>query len=1130
MNEDRKKRGLANSKFLTAVAISALFLGSGNIMATQTASVGSHGVLEQMQSISVNVLVVDTKGEPIIGANVIEKGTTNGGITDMDGKFKLNVKPGATIQVSFVGYTTQEIKAAPSLRVVLKEDTELLDEVVVVGYGVQKKANLTGAVATVDLNKTMAGRPQQDVAKALQGAVPGLSITTENGDINGSASMRIRGVGTLSNDEKSNPLIVVDGVPMDDISFLNTQDIESISVLKDAASTSIYGTRAAFGVILINTKSAKPTNKITINYSNNFAWDQATYLPNYPNVPTQLLSALEAKANANQYEVELFGMYFDKMLPYAQKWAQQNGNRKLKYGEMRPYQNDSDVGDYCVIDGTPYYYADWDVQDIYYSKAAPSQNHNVSVQGTSGNTNYYLSFGYDEKEGLMKVRPDELKKYNISVNLTTNLYDWLQVGARVNYSRKNYTRPDIYSSTYQTLWRWGSFFIPSGTIDGYDTRLMAMRKQAADRKEVTDLTRMNAFLKAEIIKGLTLNADFTYAIQNLNSGSEDFSVYGVDWTGGPKPKNIVSKSSTGIWRDNSKQNTWTLNAYANYTRTFAKSHNMNVMVGANAEEVDYTYLYGHRNGLYDEAYPELNLAGQDGQELDWKHTSRASAGYFGRINYDYKGIYLLELNGRYDGSSRFPHNDHWAFFPSASIGYRFSEEAYFAPLKKIVSNGKLRASYGEIGNEAIGDYMFEELISQRLNDKDTGYIYWVDNNGTNANMLTQYNMPKLVSKSLTWERIRTTDIGLDLGFLNDEITLGFDWYQRENRDMLAPAQVLPNSVGATAPFENAGTLRTRGWELNLNWRHKFGDFDVYVNFNISDSKTKVTEWNNDSKLLSSYYSGKTYGDIWGFETERYFEESDFTGKNADGSWNYKEGVANQSALEKAPFHYGPGDIKFKDLDGNKKIDGGKGTADDHGDLKVIGNSLPRYEYSFHLGGSWKGIDLDLFFQGVGKRSDWTISSLNFPMMRAADLAIYDHQTSYNKVLYSSDWKTVTGYEISQSNIYPRLYPGNEEKGSVAGIANGSNNYYPQTRYLTDMSYLRLKNATIGYTFPKEWTRKAFIEKARIYFSGSNLFLLYKGNDLPVDPEISTGDGLNYGGWGRTAPIACTFSFGIQVTL
>ena len=1140
MNEDHKKRGLAHSKILTAVAISALFLSSGNVMAAPTADNNSYGVTEQLQAQTVTGLVVDAAGEPVIGASVVEKGTTNGIMTDIDGKFTLNVTLGSTLQISFVGYQTQEVRAAKTMRIVLKEDSELLDEVVVVGYGTQKKANLTGAVSTVDLNKTMAGRPQQDVAKALQGAVPGLSILTETGGINETASMRIRGLGTLSNDEKSNPLIVVDGVPMDDISFLNTQDIESISVLKDASASSIYGTRAAFGVILINTKSAKPTERVTISYNNNFAWDQATFLPNYPDVPTQLRMGIEASMNGGAGMPELFGMYFDKLLPYAEAWKKQNSG-KLGYGEMRPYQSESNVGDYMVMDGTPYYYADWDVKGIYFNNAAPSQSHNISIQGTSGKTNYYLSFGYNEKQGQMKINPDELKKYNASVNITTNVYDWLQVGARFNYSRKNYKYPDTWANTYQYLWRWGSYFIPTGTINGYDTRVMAMQKQAADREETTDLTRMNTFLKAEIIKGLTVNADFTYAIQNGSKGSQDNTVYGINWSGNPVPSYIVAKSSSGIWRDFSKQNTWTANAYVNYAKTFAKKHDLNVMIGVNAEEEDYKFLRGDRKVMYDQdGYPELNMAGKDGQDLQWSHTSRASAGYFGRINYDYKGIYLLELNGRYDGSSRFPHTDQWAFFPSASIGYRFSEEAYLAPLKHIFSNGKLRGSYGEIGNEAVGDYMFEQLISQRLNDKDSGYIYWIENNNANANRLTMYNMPDLVSSSLTWERIRTLNVGLDLGFLDNELTVGFDWFQRENRDMLAPAQVLPNTLGASAPYENAGNLRTRGWELNLDWRHTFGEFDVYANFNIGDSKTKVTKWNNESKLLSAYYTGKTYGDIFGFVTERYFEESDFTGQNADGSWNYAPGVADQSRLESGNFHYGPGDIKFKDLDGDGVIDGGKvttdgspgpGTLSNHGDLKVIGNSMPRYEYGFHLGGAWRGIDLDLYFQGVGKRDDWTTSSLNLPAMVHADVAIYSHQTSYNKVIWNSDYTAITGYEINQSNRYPRLYRGaNNGAGTISGIANGSNNYYPQTRYLTDMSYLRLKNVTVGYTLPKDWTRKAFIEKARIYFSGSNLFLLHKGNNLPVDPEISTGNGLTAGGWGRTAPITRTFSFGVQVTL
>ena len=1102
------------------LAVAGSAFASQTVMATTSVTSLSNVTMQQQV---VKGVVTDTKGEPIVGATVSVIGKTTGAITDLNGRFSLSVGAGTELRISYVGYKTVTLRAQRDMQVKLEEDAGQLSEVVVVGYGTQKKANLTGAVSTVDLSKTMAGRPQQDVTKALQGAVPGLTITSTSGSINEQASMRIRGVGTLSNKAVSNPLIVVDGVPMDDISFLNTQDIESISVLKDAASTSIYGTRAAFGVILIQTKGAHPAERTTVTYNNNFSWDQATYLPDFVDVPTRLKAALEGMANNNKYEVEAFGMYFDKLLPYAEKWKQQNKGR-LDYQEMRKYVDDNNVGDYLMMGNTPYYYANWDINKIYFTKAAPSQSHQLSVQGSSSKTNYYLSLAYDRKEGLLKLHPDKLDRYNASVNVTSSVTDWLQVGARINFTRKQYKHPDTWTKIYQYLWRWDASFLPSGSINGLDHRTMALLKQASDKRITTDFSRLNAFLRANLTKEMSFYADFTYAIQNMNSASEDFSVYGINW-GGFKPGYIVSPSQTGVWRDNSKSNTWTLNAYMDYDKSWG-NHHFKAMAGVNAEKTDYIYLYGKRSGLFDEQMPELNLASQEGQDIKWEHSARASAGYFGRLNYDYKGIYLLELNGRYDGSSRFPHNAHWAFFPSASAGYRFSEEAYFEPLKKVVSNGKLRASFGEIGNEAIGNYMFEELINQRSSDK----VYWVENNAANANKLTIYDMPKLVANSLTWERIRTIDLGLDLGFFNNELMMGFDWFQRENHDMLAPSQVLPDVLGTAAPYQNAGTLRTRGWEFNINWNHTFGEVNVYANFNLSDSKTTVQEWRNDAKLLNTNYSGKVYGDIWGFETDRYFEESDFTGQNTDGTWNYAQGIASQKGLEQGSFHYGPGDIKFKDLDGSGVIDGGKGTADDHGDLKVIGNILPRYEYSFHLGGNWKGFDLDLFFQGVGKRDAWTISSLNFPLMRSADLAVYSHQNSYNRVLYSSDWKTIKGYEINQANRYPRLFPDNDVAGTVSGINNGRNNYYPQSRYLINMSYLRLKNITLGYTLPAALTQKIYIQRARIYFSGNNLFLLHKGHDLPVDPEVNTGEGENYGGWGRTAPITRTFSFGVQVTL
>lgn len=1059
--------------------------------------------------------VVDENGDPVIGASVFEKGNSRNGVaTNIDGKFSLKVKPGTMLKVSYVGYKTAEATAAPSMVFTLVPSDALLDEVVIVGYGTQKKVNLTGAVATVDVAKTMEGRPQTDVTKALQGAVPGLSITTTSGDISENASMRIRGLGTLSNGGTSNPLIVVDGVPTEDLSWLNTQDIESISVLKDAASSSIYGSRAAFGVILVQTKGAKERDRISVNYSNNFAWDKATYLPDYPDVPTQLKAAIQGKARQSNDAVELFGMYFDTMLPYAEAWKQQNSG-KAGYRELRPFKSWDDVGDYAIVDGTPLFYADWDVQDIFFNDAAPSQSHNVSLSGSSNTTNYYASFGYSGKEGQMKANPDEMEKYNVSFDINTQITDWLKAGTRFNWSRREYTRPYFWLNPYQYLWRWGSFFGPYGTLDGMDFRALSEIKQAGDRVRTSDQTQMSAYLKADIIKGLTLNADFTYKVRNIGEKYADYTVYGYGW-GSVTPSYIVGSGSTTAVRDSEKYNTYAVNVYANYNFSLNKAHNFNVMLGGNAEGISYEGFNAERNQLINQQLPELNLATGNQYASSWAGHS-GTAGYFGRINYDYKGIYLLELNGRFDGSSAFPEGDKWAFFPSMSAGYRFSEEKFFEPVRDIVNNGKLRFSFGEIGNDAIGQYMFLSTIS-KISDSS---VHWI--NGSNK--INQFDIPTLVSSSLTWERIRTINAGIDLGFLNNSLTVGFDWFQRENRDMLAPARVLPDVVGASAPYENAGTLRTRGWELSVNWNHRFGDFDVYANFNISDAKTVVTKWDTDVKLLDSYYTGQTYGDIWGFETDRYFTENDFNGQDANGNWIYKEGVADQTGIQTDNFVYGPGDIKFKDLNGDGKIDGGKGTAEDHGDLKVIGNTMPRYEYSFRIGGAWKGFDIDLYFQGVGKRSVWTQSAFAFPLMRSADLTLYANQTSYCQ--YEPEQGIV---DINQNYDFPRLYPGNEGQGIVSGVGPGHHNYYPQSRYLVDMSYLRLKNVTFGYTLPQNLTRKAYIEKARIYFSADNLALLHKGHDLPVDPEVNAGQGaLGNGTWGRIAPVTRTLSFGLQVT-
>ena len=500
-------------------------------------------------------------------------------------------------------------------------------------------------------------------------------------------------------------------------------------------------------------------------------------------------------------------------------------------------------------------------------------------------------------------------------------------------------------------------------------------------------------------------------------------------------------------------------------------------------------------------------------------------GIFGRINYDYKGIYLLEFSARGDASSKFPSNQQWGFFPSGSVGYRISEEPYFQEAKNYVSNLKVRASYGAIGNQEIGSNMFLETMS-----KETNAVNWL---GTGSALYDYFTQPKMVSPTLTWETITTANVGIDLGFFNNDLNVNFDWYQRDTKGMLAPGRALPQVIGATAAFENAGSLRTRGWELNIDWRHVFheaGDLALHANFNLADYKAVITNWDSDN-LINTKYTGKEYGEIWGFETDRYFTPADF---NADGT--PAEGIADQSKLsDNEKFIFGPGDIKFVDQNKDGVIDWGDGTTENHGDLVKIGNSTPRFQYSFRLGADWKGLDIDLFFQGVGKRDMWSPSAFVMPLMRGADATLYAGQTDYITQAEYEAAMAGTG-TIRQDADYPRLFAGNQ--GNVAGssiMEYGSNNYVPQSKYLINMAYLRLKNLTVGYTLPQKWTRKATIEKVRIYASFNNLAdLVNHTAKYGFDPEVSAGRGTgnitSEAYYGRTEPLMRSYSFGLQITL
>lgn len=1168
---------------------------------------------------SITGTVLDENNEPVIGASVVQKGVAgNAAATDAFGNFTLRVAPGAKLLVSYVGYKTVEVPAAQSMTVYLEPTTEMLNELVAIGYGSQKRANLTGAVATVDVARTMDSRPATDVAKALQGAVPGLTITSANGDITANPTINIRGLGTLSNRHTSSPLIVVDGVPVDDMSFLNPEDIAEISVLKDASSSAIYGTRAAFGVLLITTKQAATHDRVSVSYTNNFGWNSATTLPEFATTPQMLRIAID-DTNPGADD-EIFGMYYTDLLPFAEAWYQQHGKAYTSEVPLQAFKDWNNVGDYYVPNGnfpegnanasgpirSARYlsYADWNIAKTLFH-AAPSSKHNVSLEGTSGRTNYRVSFGYDAREGLLKAAPDQLHRYMANANISTQIFDWWKAGARFSFSDREYTNPNEQRNAYQYFWRFPGQFENYGTLPDPVTgepvsfrNAIGIREGSHTDKTVTTNTRMQAWMQFTPFKGFTLQADFTYSLRNQNSDSAAIPYdRWNNWGGGSYDGfglwNPYSQSTSYAAQSNYRDTMWAANVFGTYAITFDNAHNLKVMLGWTAEQEEYRYFYARRNGLVDYNLPNINLTNSATYQTSGTHTHRATTGFFGRINYDYKGIYLLEFNGRYDGSSRFPANDQWAFFPSGSIGYRFSEENYFQPVKNWWSNGKIRASYGHIGNEAVGDNMFLSTVSP----VSAGNVHWLSGD----QKITEYGMPTLVSSTLSWERIITTDVGVDLGFLDNSLNVSFDWFNRDTKDMLGPTASLPAVLGASAPYGNAGSLRTNGWELSLNWNHSFGDADVYATFSIGDSRTKITKWNSETQAIYSYLptlgnytQGQYFGDIWGFESDGYFGMNDYTfvpgtpiyddngnpvlndeGKQTytRGYYTRNDGVVDQSYLETGSFHYGPGDVRFKDLNGDGKINDGiqgmyeyngktyipgdagydeakeKGKAistrslRNHGDLKVIGNAMPRYEYSLRLGGAWKGFDIDLFFQGVGKRDMWATGSTIIMGSQSAYGTFTNQVDNYNHILFeennaSPDYGKIITSEISENNWYPRLYAKSGGAGVVGGIGNGCNNFYPQSKYLMNMAYFRFKNLTVGYTLPVELTRKALIQKARIYFSADNICFLYNGaKKYQLDPEQLTASGSNVQGYndgvasfGRTVPIPRTFSFGVQITL
>lgn len=1025
---------------------------------------------------------------PVAAATITGTKSKKSVVSDADGKFKIELDGDKTIEVSYVGYTTQSVSVttAASYTIELEPSNSSLDQVVVVAYGTQKKGNLTGAVTTVDVSKTMQSRPVNDPTKALQGVVPGLTITYSNGGLTAGPGINIRGIGSVSG--SSRPLIMVDNVETSDLSIINPNDIESISVLKDAASTSIYGARAAFGVILIKTKSGRKNQKTSVVYSNNFSWNKPTTLPDFSDPVPELTALNEASQRSNITNPELFGMRLAKLRDGIANWQQKYANNR-KSNEMV----EGEDFEFDLAENRMYFYRVWDAKGIMLKDYTNEMQQNLSIRGGSEKIGYYMSFGYSNEGGIMKMNPDDVKKYNITASVNAAVTPWMDADVKMLYRNFKYEYPFQYYDYWYYFWRWGTYF-PYGTYNGnYFRHTPAYLAQANTNDVIDNYNRIDLGATFKLLKNLNVRVDYTIGRDNVmrHETGGPITVYNFWAAGYPPLTNVATVDQDRTSYGSGRYLVNTLNAYATYNKTFFNDHNLKVIVGANAEQNENLNFTAERRVLLDPDKGELGLATGD-QFASGSHSKNSYAGYFGRINYDYMGKYLLELNGRYDGSSQFSAEDRWAFFSSFSAGYRISEEKFMDPLKPWLSDMKFRVSYGSVGNQDVGGNYYLPTMSNSA-------ASWITpGSGTRVQTI---GAPIAVAQSLTWETVKTLDLGTDIRLFDNKLGITFDYYERNTEGMLINTSV-PATFGATGPRVNGGNMRNRGWELSIDGNYNVTrDLNLYGLITLADNKAVITKWDNPSKLITQNYEGKVWGEIWGFETDGYFTSAEDVTKSP-----------SQVAMQNGNFVYGVGDVKYKDRNGDNLINGGGMSAANPGDLKVIGNSTPRYQYSARLGGTYKGFDLDIFIQGVGKRDFWGTGNVAIPLYQGADI-LYAHQLDY--------WTP-----NNPNAKYPRPYIGNNAT-KLSGLPTSGNNFYPQTKYLQNLAYCRLKNITLGYTLPTALVTRYKIQKLRIYVSGQNLAEIADVG-LPLDPEITDGGTLNF--LGRTFPFERNFSFGLQLTL
>lgn len=1048
-------------QLLQATSLSYRKMNSGMVVIVGHASSTS--------TLEIKGVVVDENGIPLTGVSIVERGTTNGTSTGANGSYSINVADeNSVLIISNVGYIPQEIPVKDNsyANIVLKKEDNRMDEVVVVGYGTQKKENLTGAVTSVKFDERLGDRPVNTIGTVLQGAAPGLQVTRGSGEPGGSFSMNIRGTTSING---GSPLILVDNVPFEGgLNLLDPTDIESISVLKDAASASIYGARSAYGVILITTKKGKRNAAVNITYHNNLTLNTAPFLPEKAS-PQQTVQAYKDAGAVSYFS----GQNIDKWLAF------------LKEYNANPSAYPSG---YVVDNGTRYYLRQTDEMGDFLGHTGRQMNHNLSVSGGSEHTVYRLSLGTTNEDGIIVTDKDHFKRYNLKSFVSTDIKPWLNTSLDVLYNNSTRTMPnaDVW---FQTATSPSYRPIDTVTINGEEllagTGANFVRMGAVNKTQTSNI-RATGKVVITPVKKVRLNAEYTF--DKIN-GLIDNYYKRVRYVNTNTFVAEYNRNSSQYEKYNQTTNYNALNIYGDYNEQLGK-HGIKLLAGFNQEERYYEQQYSTVSQMINDDLPSISQATGEQRTTD-SYDEYAVRGFFGRINYNYDGRYLLELNGRYDGSSKFPPSHRWGFFPSASIGWRLIDESFMAGLKPWLSELKFRASYGTVGNQAISTYAFVPSMDSYRAD-------WLD---ANARPLT-LRAPALVSNDFTWETVVSQNAGVDFGFLKNRLTGSLDIYTRLTKNMLAAGEELPAILGASAPLKNVADLKSTGFELELSWRDRVGsDFKYGIGINLYNYKAKITKFKNEGGLLSQYYIGQMLGEIWGYEFDRYYTVDDFT--EGSLSTNLTNGKLKDGVTKIEGQNPNPGDILFKDLDGNGIINAGNSTLANPGDRKIIGNSNLRYQYGINGDFEYKGVSLSFVMNGIMKRDRY----LNNDLTNAYNYefgTIYKHQLNY--------W--------TPGNLdaeYPRLY--------ISGFrtTNHTSNYRTSTRTLLDGSYLRLQNVTLGYMFKNSLVRKIGIRGLKVFASSENL---YTWSKLPkgIDPAAdSKGNGLGY-------PYMRSFSFGLNVNL